>query len=184
VDAKNLTGAKGTEQRRDLDFYPTPPECTIALLEFLKLPPSTVWEPACGEFHMSRVIEAYGHKVVSTDINTGTDFLKSPPPAGISAIITNPPFFLAQKFIKKSIEEAPLVAMLLKSQYWHSKSRLKLYRDNQPTYILPLTWRPDFLLGRRGGRPTMEVCWTVWIDGDRSAKYIPLQKPSTTRSLF
>lgn len=171
-----LTSGGKKENRRDLDFYPTPPECTVALMDFLKLQPCTVWECACGDGAMSNVIKAYGHEVIETDIRTGTDYLKTKGFA--DAIITNPPFNLSAEFIEKALTEAPIVAMLLKSQYWHAKKRIDLFTQNRPAYILPLTWRPDFMNGERGGAPTMEVIWTVWIKGNTNSQYCLLTKPS------
>ena len=164
-----LTGGQGKEKRRALDFYPTPPECTIALIEFLKLKPSIIWECAAGEGAISKVLEKYGHTVISTDIITGDDFLKTQ--RECEAIITNPPFNLSEQFIEKALADAPIVAMLLKSQYWHAKKRSRIFLNKAPTYILPLTWRPDFMNGERGGAPTMEVAWTVWFAGDNNTKY-------------
>jgi hypothetical protein len=46
-----------------------------------------------------------------------------------------------------------------------------LFKEFPPAYVLPLTWRPDFMGGERGGAPTMEVHWTVWIAGDTDTKY-------------
>ncbi len=52
-----LTGGGKKEKRRELDFYPTPPDVTIALMEFLALSrKSIVWEPACGDGAMSKVM--------------------------------------------------------------------------------------------------------------------------------
>lgn len=68
------------------------------------------------------------------------------------------------------------MAMLLKSQYWHSKSRYSLFKEYAPAYILPLTWRPNFA-PEKGSSPTMEVLWTVWIKGDVGSKYVPLIRP-------
>lgn len=177
-----LTAGGLKENRRALDFYPTPPEVTIALMDFLKSVPCQIWEPdceiwecACGDLAMSKVLEKYVPNVRSTDINTGTDYLKTPGTA--KAIITNPPFNLSSEFIEKALKEAPIVAMVLKSQYWHAKKRYDLFKENPPAYILPLTWRPDFLGGEKGGSPTMEVHWTVWIKGNTGSKYIPLLKP-------
>lgn len=174
-----LTGGGKKENRRALDFYPTPPEVTIALMGFLKLKPCTVWECACGNGAMADVIKSYGHKVVATDLNTGVDFLKTKIKA--EAIITNPPFNLAAKFIEKAVNEADIVAMVLKSQYWHAKGRIELFQKHTPSFILPLTWRPDFLYQEREngkhGSPTLEIIWTVWIKGNNSATYQPLIKP-------
>lgn len=181
---KNLqltTGGK-KENRRELDFYPTPKECTIALMDFLNLPISKIWEPACGDGAMATVIESYGHTVYASDLRSicgygegGVDYLEKKFDF-YDAIITNPPFALSAAFIEKALIESPIVAMLLKSQYWHSKSRYDLFMNNPPAYVLPLTWRPNFA-PEKGSAPTMEVHWTVWMQGDRITKYIPLNKP-------
>jgi hypothetical protein len=67
--AVGLTTGGDKAKRRDLDFYPTPPAGTLALMRFLKLSPCRIWEPACGNGAMSRVLESGGHSVWSTDIN-------------------------------------------------------------------------------------------------------------------
>lgn len=137
------SGDPQNRTRRKLDYYPTPPEVTIALMDFLKLKPCTIWECACGTGEMSKVLKSYGHDVIETDIELGGDFLKINKKA--DAIITNPPFYASADFIRKATKECEIVAFLLKSQYWHSKKRYELFMSNPPTYILPLTWRPDFL---------------------------------------
>lgn len=174
-----LTGGGRKEDRRELDFYPTPPEVTIALMDFLKLQPCVVWECACGNGAMADIIKSYGHSVIATDLITGGDFLNIH--YDVDAIITNPPFNLSSEFIEKALKEADIVAMVLKSQYWHAKKRFDLFIKNPPAYILPLTWRPDFLYQEREngktGSPTLEIIWTVWIKGNTGREYIPLLKP-------
>jgi hypothetical protein len=187
-EARQLTGGGKKENRRELDFYPTPKDVTISLMEFLGLFECKIHEPACGNGAMSKIIESYGHEVISSDIQkecygTGeVDYLKSNPVSDIYAIITNPPFNLSEAFIRKALKEADLVAVLMKSQYWHAKARVKLFNEFPPAYILPLTWRPDFLEdlrkpGDKKGSPTMEVLWTVWIKGNVNSRYIPLSRP-------
>lgn len=180
MQARQLTGGGDASNRRALDFYPTPPEVTTALMDFLKLPTMTIWEPACGIGSMSNVIKSYGHDVIETDISLGDDFFETDILA--EAIIINPPFNLSERFIRKSIQDAPIVAMLLKSQYWHAKCRISLFNEFPPAYILPLTWRPDFLFDTRSESnkkpsPTMECLWTVWIKDNQDCKYQPLAKP-------
>ena len=182
INKLQLHSGNPKDKRRELDFYPTPPEVTVALMDFLQLDPITIWEPACGNMAMSNVLEQYGHKVISTDLAQGVDYLIASPKK-VDAIITNPPFNISFQFIEKALNEAGIVAMVLKSQYWHAKKRYTLFMDNPLAYILPLTWRPDFKGG--GGSPTMEVYWTVWIKGISDSKYIPLLKPEyKQRSLF
>lgn len=186
----HLNGAilanKTAIDRSKTDFYPTPKEVTIALLDFLKLPQNAlIWEPACGEGHMSKEIIKYGYDVVSTEFYergygvSGIDYLTVTCPESIDWIITNPPFSLSEEFIRRSIAHQKPFAMLLKSQYWHSSRRRKLFEEYKPEAVLPLTWRPDFLFGAKSGSPTMECIWTVW--GDRPAQYTiyqPLRKPN------
>lgn len=180
-------GAK--ENRRELDFYPTPPEVTTALLEFLKLQPCTIWEPACGDGAMSKVLEAAGHRVLSSDLRAsgygdeGVDFLTCPIRA-CDAIVTNPPFNLSEDFIRRALTVTDTVAMVLKSQYWHAAKRKALFDEHPPAYVLPLTWRPDFLGGERGGAPTMDCIWTVWAPNAGDCVYRPLAKPAKSAHPF
>lgn len=182
MDHIAIIGGGKIENRRELDFYPTPPETTKALMNFLNLPACTIWEPACGNGSMSEVIKQFGHKVISTDIKTDygdtADFLTTN--INADAIITNPPFNIADKFIEKAVKEAPIVAMLLKSQYWHAKKRINLFQKHKPSYILALTWRPDFLFQERingeKGSATMDCIWTIWKSGDEITKYLPIYK--------
>lgn len=183
IVASRICGGNTEYQRNKSDFYPTPPEATIALMNFLDLPKRTViWEPACGEGHMSSVMRKMGYSVVESDIQRGDDFLTTEL-RECDWIITNPPFSLSEQFIRRCHEHHRPFAMLLKSQYWHAKKRLKLFEETKPSYILPLTWRPDFCFGQRGsGSPLMDVMWVVW-DYDWKImgcpKYIPLEKPSS-----
>lgn len=178
-DSLKIIGAHGT--RRAHDFYPTPPACTIALLDFLEADSIhgsvNVWEPACGDGAIVDVLRKRGHAVMATDIQTGTDFLTAELPKATEWIITNPPFSKAEKFIRRALWFGLPCAFLLKSQFWHSKRRLDLFLRMPPDYILPLTWRPDFT-GQ--GASMMDVCWNVWLNDRRSGLftlYLPLEKP-------
>lgn len=192
-----LAGSPGKSKRRELDFYPTPRPATVALVKFLLetgtlISGDAIWEPACGDGAMSKVLEDYGFNVFSSDIRdsgygiSNIDFLNRIDAAPIcKAVITNPPFNLSEQFIKTAIKHAPVTAMLLKSQYWHAQRRFELFNKYPPAYVLPLTWRPDFLeqekkAGRykNGGASTMEVVWTVWAEGNTQSIYKPLLKPT------
>lgn len=180
ADVSVMLANGGATDRRALDYYPTPPDVTAALCAFLALPAGTkVWEPACGNGMMVQALAAAGLSVVGTDIQQGDDYLLTAPPPGTAAIITNPPFRLAEEFIRKSVAEAPLAAMLLKSQYWHAARRRVLFQDLPPAFVLPLSWRPDFYFGAKAGAPTMEVLWTVWQRGVTDTRYRILGRPST-----
>lgn len=172
IQASQITGGNGAKARKASDLYPTPPEVTVALMRFLKLPRSTqIWEPACGQGDMVEALRACGMLAYGTDIRDGQDFLDRWQPrntiAACSWIITNPPFSLADEFIRHAAEIGKPFAMLLKAQYWHAAKRAQLFREIPPSYVLPLTWRPDFLFkernGKKGASPLMDVMWCVWL---------------------
>lgn len=118
--ASRINGGNGTYGRKEKDFYPTPPEVTVALLKELNISKlSTIWEPACGQGHMVKTMESMGYHVIGTDIQNGIDFLKAPL-VDCDWIITNPPFSLADKFIRRCWEYKKPFALLLKAQYWNA----------------------------------------------------------------
>ena len=77
MPAKKITGNAIVgygDHRSDRDFYPTPPEATQALLDYLCLPKTTtIWECACGTGKMVDVLRANGYTVIGTDIVDGYD---------------------------------------------------------------------------------------------------------------
>lgn len=176
-DATKIVGANGN--RHPLDFYPTPPEVTHALINFLEArelltPGSTVWEPACGDGAMAKVFDARGYNTICTDIKDGVDFITADHDGLYTWIITNPPFNKSVQFIEHALDLECAFAFLLKSQYWHSAKRLSLFEKCPPTYVLPLTWRPDFT---GEGSSLMDMMWCVWIPWIGITRYIPLKKP-------
>jgi hypothetical protein len=167
--------------RRENDFYATPPEATRALLPVIRHWPQAVWEPACGDGAMSRVLErSGGYEVFSSDIKLRgagleLDFLKSNIQIR-TAIITNPPYDQAAEFITHAVETlaTPYVAMLLKMTFWTAAKRAALFRKHTPAFICPLTWRLDFL---NLGAPTISFMWCLWEPGEKLAKTVLLDHP-------
>jgi ParB-like chromosome segregation protein Spo0J len=85
--------AAGISRQED-DFYRTPVEAVRALLAVEQFP-TTIWEPACGDGAISRVLAEAGHTVISTDLidrgfgNGGIDFLAETERRA-DCIVTNP----------------------------------------------------------------------------------------------
>jgi hypothetical protein len=146
-------------------FYKTPETATLALISAIgPYLDAEIHEPACGDGAIARVLTRHGYRVVATDlIDRGygyrADFFKKGPASPI--VITNPPFHLADRFIAESVPNVRLVALLLKSDYWHARSRIALHAAFPPRQELILTWRLDWT-GQK--RPTMNCTWFVWGD--------------------
>lgn len=84
--AHAILGARNYAQneREVNDYYATEPKAVELLLEQETFGPK-IWEPACGEGHISEVLRKHGHEVYSTDLidrgygHGGIDFFQSPP---------------------------------------------------------------------------------------------------------
>ncbi len=179
--AVSIAGGNHRGDRVDNDFYPTPRACLTSLFHYEKdFIPNTVWEPCCGDGAISSFFVDKGFDVLSTDLvyrgygEGDRDFLNEGR-NDYQAIITNPPFNLAAAMIEHALGEleVPYMALLLKSQYWHSKKRIALFDKFTPSVVYPMTWRPDFL-GK--GSPTMDCQWTVWRKGDHDTRYRQMKK--------
>lgn len=186
--ASAIVGAQQKWERKPADFYPTPYDATQVLMDFLQLPPlTTVFEPAAGDGDMAAVMEANELKVWASDMRTtsfcagGADFLTSKPAIDPDWIITNPPFKLSVEFICRALAMTPNVAMLLKSQFWHARSRIEMFERNPPAFVCPLTWRPSFLEKERGKSPLMDVIWVVWKGRANVTEFSPLRRPTKDR---
>lgn len=181
--ASAIIGSQQKWDRKPADFYPTPVDATEVMIDAIKAlrtpdgrPIKRIWEPACGDGRMARVLEYHGFEVVATDLREysgygvgGLDFLTEDPLekwgwdiGPIDLIMSNPPFKVAEAFIRRALSLCPNVMMLLKSQYWHAASRADLFKGQTPSVVFPLTWRPSFLEKERGTSPLMDVIWTVW----------------------
>lgn len=188
--AEGRAKARKIYPRKDHDFYPTPPEATHALVQYLGLKDELIWEPAAGDGAMADVLAEAGNTVRRSDIrDVGRedtevlDFLDPRSwvgPRWPGWIITNPPYGkLAEAFIRRALSKTDRVAMLLSSDYWHAASRRELFCEHTPSHVLPLTWRLAFLESERGKSPMGNSIWTVWSPRGfgTNAIYLPLRKP-------
>ena len=153
-------------ERKERDLYETPEWVTHALTNRFLRPPEVVWEPACATGKMTRALGMLDAKIVGSDISEGADFLETDPPDGCDAIITNPPYALAQQFIRRALHlmEKPLgqVAMLLRTDFDHARSRLDLF-DSCPAFAtkVVLTKRIKWFEDSKG-QPSFNHAWFIW----------------------
>lgn len=176
--ARSIMGSR-LEPDDSLDFFPTPPWATRALMEVvLGGPFHSIWEPACGYGHMAEVLREYCPTVEATDVfdygyGQTFDFLDPENCEVIDCddwIITNPPFHdKTEAFVLRALELATIgVAMFVRLQWLESVGRYEsIFRDHPPTCIaffaerVPLCkgeWKPD-------GTTATAYIWLVWIKG-------------------
>ena len=121
--------------RAENDFYPTPPEATQALLDREKFE-GMIWEPACGNGALSKVLSDNGYDVFSSDLIdrgfgfTPSDFLKEERIA--PNIVTNPPFNLALEFVEHAKRRSEKkIAFFLKTAFLEGAKRQKMFIDDR-----------------------------------------------------
>lgn len=141
--------------RKENDFYPTPPLATYILCKYCP-PPESVIEPCAGRGNISIELERNGHKVKSFDLNeyenslvdieTGVDVLELERPDGYNGFITNPPYHkdLPRKIAEKALEEYPYVAMFVRLTFLEGKKRKNLFTKYPPSDIIFLSDRINF----------------------------------------
>ena len=173
----SLSGTSVSRERVENDYYATPPESTIALLEREKFF-GGILEPCCGEGHISEVLKDYGYDVVSNDLvdrgygEFNEDYLKTDKLKATN-VITNPPFKYAKEFIEKSLHDTTgKVAMFCKIQLLEGVSRRKMFENTPLKTVYVFTKRQNPL---RNGSPvdengkkwasTMCFAWFVWEHG-------------------
>lgn len=116
------------------DFYPTPAYVVDALLEREEFV-GNIWEPACGEGHISKILINNGYEVISSDLidrgyGSSSDFLLTQ--KSVDNIITNPPYSHALEFVIHSKKCArKKIAMFLKTVFLESESRKLMFLDQE-----------------------------------------------------
>jgi hypothetical protein len=153
------------------DCYDTPAVAVHALLKVERLP-RRIWEPACGTGNIAGILIGAGHAVFASDLNDRgygmprIDFLLPGPAVDCDAIVTNPPFSLAEEFVATALERAPLVIMLLRLAFLESDRRSYILDNAGLARIhvfakrLPMMHRAGWE-GRKANSG-MAFAWFVW----------------------
>lgn len=165
------------------DFYPTPDFATEEILRREGLERGVIWECACGDGAISKLLKQKGLAVFSTDlIDRGygevrdLDFIDDLP-ANFKAdhIITNPPFKLAKPFIEKALSVTTgKVVFLLRLAFLESADRYQLFKTTplKSVYVFSkrLTMSARGEGAKNGGM--IPFAWFVWEHGYTGKPYI------------
>jgi hypothetical protein len=181
-------------ERVERDAYMTPAWVTHAMTKEVLgprfRPGMTVWEPAAGTGQMVGALEADGLNVIPSDIHAPDDrpelfggnrtlvgdFLDDQRPFlpfEFDAIITNPPYKLAEQFVRKALEltkpKRGLVAMLLGVKFDSAVTRMDVFKEcpawGMKIVLLDRIWwfepKADPATGKVSG-PSEDHAWFVW----------------------
>ena len=162
----------GRKRNDGIDLYETPEWATRALMSVESFE-EPILEPACGMGAISNVLsEKYA--VISTDLiqrefGGCVDFFSVDCPCG--AVITNPPYVLAEEFIKhaKSLPTTK-IAMILKLSFLESEKRKELFADREFPLKTVYVFRKrvqmyPYGIERPKNSGTIAYAWFVWEKG-------------------
>jgi hypothetical protein len=136
--------------------------------------PKRIWEPACGPGSIVKVLLAHGHDVVASDIenfgfNGVADFLTLRLGYTDRTIVTNPPYRLAEQFVRQAVTFSPLVIMLLRLAFLESVRRTNILEKSGLARIhvfrnrLPMMHRKNWDGPKASS--AMPFAWFCWERG-------------------
>ena len=184
----SITAGRHPLTDRKQDLYQTPACATRALLANERITHTPIWEPACGRGAIVQVLQTAGYSVIGTDLlsygepRPPIDFLFEHLPF-IGTIITNPPYSLADQFVRHALKICPRVMMLLRLAFLEGQGRSDildnagLIRVNVFRKRLPMMHREGWT-GPKSSSATA-FAWFVW-DREQRGKPTEMRRISWT----
>lgn len=169
-------GGRRNDERQQEDFYATEPVAVDLLIKAEPTLNHIVWECACGMGHLSERFKEHGFGVRCSDLIARgfecetIDFLKYTATVYID-IVTNPPFKLAENFIRHGmdiLENGRKLCLFLKLTFLESERRTELFKKYPPIRIhvcknrIKCAKNGDF--SKVESSPTC-YAWFVWEKG-------------------
>jgi len=162
-------------EREENDFYATHPTALEKFLPEIRL--RNVWECACGEGHLAKVLDRIGLLGKASDLvdrgygETGENFLDSFKKWD-GDILTNPPYKDALMFCQHALRRISgnnKVVMLMRIQFLEGQRRKSFLQSTPPKYVyvsssrLLLAKNADF---EKYNTPSANCyAWYVWENG-------------------
>jgi hypothetical protein len=166
------------------DFYPTPEWATQALIGNETFE-GRIWEPACGDGTMVKVLKDTGRPVEATDLfdrgfgEAGIDFLKAD--RTVENIVTNPPYNSAEGFVEAGLRQATRkLCLLLRLAFLEGANRQRtIFANTPPTRVWIFSERITFYPAGavQKGSGTTAYAWLVWdkhAEKRTELKWLPL----------
>lgn len=151
------------------DFYPTPDWATHALIDNERFE-GRIWEPACGDGTMARVLRDTGRSVDASDLynrgygEIGLDFLKES--RKVENIVTNPPYNSAEGFVEAGLRQAKhKLCLLLRLAFLEGANRQRtIFAKTPPARVWVFSERITFYPAGAvvKGSGTTAYAWFVW----------------------
>jgi hypothetical protein len=166
------------------DFFPTPSWATYALIDNEKFS-GDIWECACGNGAMSKVLEKTTSSVASSDLynrgfgESGHDFVTTE--RKFDNIITNPPYNSAEGFVHSGLKNAKnKFALLLRLAFLEGANRQRtIFSQHPPSRVWIFSERITFYPhgAVQKGTGTTAYAWFIWDKDAPNATELKWLKP-------
>lgn len=185
--AVTLGASNHSDKERQVDdFYATDPNALEVFYDALNKDGIElnfkIWEPSCGQGHLSKVLENHRHEVWSTDLidrgygEGNIDFLDNDnfddeEGCWEGDILTNPPFKFAEKFVEKGmyrLKTGNKLILFLKIQFLEGQKRKELFRKYPPKYVYINSARQQCSMNGEFDKykaTALCFCWFIWEKG-------------------
>ncbi len=196
--SNRVTIGSSDKKRVELDFYTTDKKDFERFLNALNRDgfslKDTIWECSAGLGDLMEVLSERGHSVVGTDIHIRDncrvdikqqDFLSTllteNIPSEYETILTNPPFNIVGKFIKRGLEllkNGQHLILMSRIQLLEGKERYKIFLDNPMKYVYVYSTRANCHTNGEKTTTSGAVCfsWFIWekgFNGEAVIRFIP-----------
>lgn len=132
-----LEAKKEFSKRGTFDDLYTPDEAVEMIIPFIPKHVKRIWEcTAIKESRIVKVLRAYGYKVIPSHIDGGLDFLLYEPD-DYDLIITNPPYSIKDKFLKRAFDLKKPFMFLLPITTLEGLNRGKMFRGKRIQLLIP-----------------------------------------------
>jgi len=176
--------------RRERDAYHTPVWLAEQIVgevlgPYLRGTPR-VLEPAAGDGVFVRAvrIQCPGATITAAELNelaipeadvrVGGDFLTADL-GPHDVVVGNPPFCLAEAFVRRSLEISPVVCFILRLGFLASVQRAALYREHPPSDVWVCPRRPSFTCAACDATDYCVALWSPrWQPSTPALRWLPL----------
>lgn len=123
----------------------------------------TIWECASGDGNLVQALLSHGYKVKWSDIERTPqeDFLLWSPKK-FDCIVTNPPYNIKDKFIRRCYELNKPWALLMPITALEGESRQSLYRNCGGIEVIFMNKRINFITPNGGTSSWFATAWFTW----------------------
>jgi hypothetical protein len=183
---------QGAHKDRGDDLYETPACATRALIRTGILDQfPRIFEPAAGRGAITRELRAAGWYVLAhdlvdyegrdPDIRSGINFFSAREVVCLDAIVTNPPYRLADHFVRKGLELGVPVVVLLRLMALEGAGRADIMAHLRHVFVgierLPMMHREGWT-GSRLKSGSMPFGWFIFHPGKRHGDIFTMSRIS------